>query len=82
LKGILGQCEKYFGEIESGGTVAYAAQTPFIVNDTLRENILFGSEMREERYRECLVLNFVLFSFDLDFFSFFLVSEFKCFLSD
>jgi ABC-type multidrug transport system fused ATPase/permease subunit len=32
------------------GTIAYAAQQPFILNATLRDNILFGSEYDELRY--------------------------------
>jgi ABC-type multidrug transport system fused ATPase/permease subunit len=32
------------------GSVAYAAQTPFIASDTVRANILFGSEMDEDWY--------------------------------
>ncbi|GKZ00646.1 hypothetical protein MPSEU_001016800 [Mayamaea pseudoterrestris] len=32
------------------GYVSYCAQTPWVVNDTLRGNILFGREYDEERY--------------------------------
>jgi ATP-binding cassette subfamily C (CFTR/MRP) protein 1 len=32
------------------GFVSYCAQTPWVVNDTLRGNILFGREYNEERY--------------------------------
>ncbi|KAJ3391487.1 hypothetical protein HDU84_005862 [Entophlyctis sp. JEL0112] len=34
------------------GTIAYVPQTPWIVNATLRENIVFGSAYEERRYRE------------------------------
>ncbi|KAL7567897.1 hypothetical protein ACA910_019617 [Epithemia clementina (nom. ined.)] len=34
------------------GFVSYCAQTPWVVNDTLRGNILFGREFDEERYNE------------------------------
>ena len=34
-----------------GSKVAYAAQTPWILNATLRENILFGLDMDEMKYR-------------------------------
>jgi len=32
------------------GRVAYASQTPFILNSTFRENILFGLPYNEARY--------------------------------
>jgi ABC-type multidrug transport system fused ATPase/permease subunit len=36
------------------GSVAYAAQTPFILNATIRENITFGCEWNEGLYRNVL----------------------------
>ena len=36
------------------GTLSYAPQIPFILNQTLRENILFGSEYEEERYQRVI----------------------------
>lgn len=36
------------------GRVAYASQIPFILNATLRENILFGSPFDEDRYNKVL----------------------------
>jgi len=36
------------------GRVAYASQIPFILNTTLRENILFGTEFDEARYNKIL----------------------------
>ncbi|KAJ6585099.1 multidrug resistance-associated ABC transporter [Mycena capillaripes] len=41
-------------------TVSYAAQTPWLRNESIRENILFGFPWDEERYRqvlECCALN-------------------------
>jgi ATP-binding cassette subfamily C (CFTR/MRP) protein 1 len=38
------------GEIELKGSVAYAAQSPWILNATLRDNILFGLPMDKEKY--------------------------------
>ena len=34
------------------GGVAYAAQESWVQNDTIRENILFGSPYDEERYQK------------------------------
>lgn len=32
------------------GTIGYVPQTPFIMNATLRDNILFGSPFNQELY--------------------------------
>lgn len=42
------------GKISLNGSVAYAAQSPWILNATLRENILFGKPMDEDRYHKVL----------------------------
>lgn len=36
------------------GFVSYCAQTPWVVNDTLRGNILFGRQYDEERYQKII----------------------------
>jgi len=36
------------------GFVSYCSQTPWVVNDTLRGNILFGRQFKEERYNSVL----------------------------
>ena len=36
------------------GRVAYTSQDPWICNATLRDNILMGGEVNEERYNKCL----------------------------
>jgi ATP-binding cassette, subfamily C (CFTR/MRP), member 1 len=36
------------------GGIAYCTQSPWVVNDTLRGNILFGREFKEERYDQVL----------------------------
>jgi ATP-binding cassette subfamily C (CFTR/MRP) protein 1 len=45
---------------EQGGKVAYVAQTAWLKNDTIRENILFGNEYDSERYekviRDCALI--------------------------
>ncbi|KAL3943726.1 MAG: hypothetical protein SGBAC_002196 [Bacillariaceae sp.] len=42
------------GEITLKGEVAYAAQSPWILNATVRENILFGKPMDEDRYNRVI----------------------------
>lgn len=34
------------------GGIAYAAQTPWVLNRTIRENILFGQAYNEDRYNQ------------------------------
>ena len=36
------------------GTISYASQTPFIVNSTVKDNILFYSKYNEERYKQVI----------------------------
>lgn len=58
LSAILGEMEPLQGSkvyvprpADAGlGFVSYCTQTPWVVNDTLRGNILFGREYDEERY--------------------------------
>lgn len=58
LSAILGELEPIDGsrvyiprsKISLGGHISYCSQTPWVVNDTLRGNILFGRAFNEERY--------------------------------
>jgi len=62
LSAILGEMEPLDGSKvyiprdeaskNNAGFMSYCAQTPWVVNDTLRGNILFGREYNEERYNE------------------------------
>lgn len=60
LSAILGEMEPIQGSkvyvprpSDSGpGFVSYCTQTPWVVNDTLRGNILFGREFDQQRYDE------------------------------
>ncbi len=55
IKGLIGEIEKENGSIvELYGKVAYASQIPFILNGTIRENILFGEKYDEHRYEQTL----------------------------
>ncbi|KAK8797050.1 hypothetical protein WA158_004260 [Blastocystis sp. Blastoise] len=50
INGILGEMEIVGGNIFLGGKVAYVPQTSYILNDSLRNNILFNSPFNQERY--------------------------------
>ncbi|KAM0753983.1 ABC transporter [Meredithblackwellia eburnea MCA 4105] len=54
LQGLIGEMRKTSGEVKFGGSVSYCAQTPWIQNTTVRENILFGQPFDEERYWRCV----------------------------
>ncbi|KZT29932.1 multidrug resistance-associated ABC transporter [Neolentinus lepideus HHB14362 ss-1] len=54
LQAMIGEMRKTRGEVVFGGSVAYVPQTPWIMNATLKENVLFGQEEDEERFREVI----------------------------
>nr|POF24399.1 abc transporter c family member 14 [Quercus suber] len=54
LAAILGEMHKITGKVRVCGTTAYVAQTSWIQNGTIQENILFGLPMDRERYSEVI----------------------------
>ncbi|EIN07961.1 P-loop containing nucleoside triphosphate hydrolase protein [Punctularia strigosozonata HHB-11173 SS5] len=46
--------EQSWYNLPRGGGVAYAAQETWVLNETIRENIVFGSPFDEERYQKVL----------------------------
>ncbi|EJU01052.1 ABC protein [Dacryopinax primogenitus] len=50
LQGLLGEMRRTKGTVTFGGAVGYCAQTAWIQNATLRENVLFGQSWDEDRY--------------------------------
>ncbi|CAH7687177.1 hypothetical protein PPACK8108_LOCUS21917, partial [Phakopsora pachyrhizi] len=54
LSAILGEMYKISGRVELRGRVAYAAQTPWLLSATVRENILFGHSFDEELYKNVI----------------------------
>ncbi|UNI21361.1 ATP-binding cassette glutathione S-conjugate transporter ycf1 [Purpureocillium takamizusanense] len=61
LSSILGDLWKVKGEVEVRGTVAYATQQSWILNATVKENIVFGyrydSEFYERTVKACALLD-------------------------
>ena len=51
IHAILGEMRRVRGEVSIQGSVAYVAQTAWIFNETLRNNITFGREYEPSRYR-------------------------------
>uniref|UniRef100_A0A6I8QHH6 ATP-binding cassette sub-family C member 5 n=1 Tax=Xenopus tropicalis TaxID=8364 RepID=A0A6I8QHH6_XENTR len=54
ISAILGQMTLLEGSIAVSGSFAYVAQQAWILNATLRDNILFGKEFDEEEYNAVL----------------------------
>ncbi|XP_020210396.1 ABC transporter C family member 14 [Cajanus cajan] len=52
LASILGEMHKISGKIQVCGSTAYVAQTSWIQNGTIEENILFGLPMNRQKYNE------------------------------
>ncbi|KAL2077492.1 hypothetical protein ACEWY4_026996 [Coilia grayii] len=54
LSALLGQMTLLEGSVSVSGGFAYVAQQAWILNDSLKENILFGNEYFEEKYNAVL----------------------------
>ncbi|XP_042372716.1 multidrug resistance-associated protein 5-like, partial [Plectropomus leopardus] len=54
ISAILGQMTVLEGSVAVRGRLAYVAQKAWILNATLRDNILFGQEYQEDRYQSVL----------------------------
>ncbi|XP_043975832.1 multidrug resistance-associated protein 5 isoform X1 [Gambusia affinis] len=54
ISAILGQLTVLEGSVAVRGRMAYVAQQAWILNATLRDNILFGQEYEEDRYQSVL----------------------------
>ncbi|KAF9029082.1 hypothetical protein BGZ52_001823 [Haplosporangium bisporale] len=50
LSAIIGDMYKYQGQIQISGKIAYVPQQAWIINATLKNNILFGNGYDEDRY--------------------------------
>jgi ATP-binding cassette, subfamily C (CFTR/MRP), member 1 len=53
LATIFQQITRLEGTVEVGGAVAYVPQTAWIMNETIRENVLMGKPMDEDRCASC-----------------------------
>ncbi|KLO19493.1 multidrug resistance-associated ABC transporter [Schizopora paradoxa] len=54
LQGLVGEMRRVSGEVIFGGSVAYVPQAAWIMNATLKENILFGHDYDEKWFNECV----------------------------
>ncbi|XP_020593694.1 ABC transporter C family member 5 [Phalaenopsis equestris] len=67
LSCILGEIPKISGEVRISGSAAYVSQSAWIQSGNIEENILFGSPMDEQRYKN--VINACSLKRDLELFS-------------
>jgi ATP-binding cassette subfamily C (CFTR/MRP) protein 5 len=51
---LLGEVAQTVGTRSIKGSVAYVAQEAWIVNASLRDNVLFGNEFDEEKYNKVI----------------------------
>lgn len=51
---MAGEMERHAGSVRMGGRLAYVAQQAWIVNDSLQSNVLFGQELDERRWDDCV----------------------------
>jgi ATP-binding cassette, subfamily C (CFTR/MRP), member 1 len=55
LKALMGNLSQFSGELEINGKISYAAQATFIMNASIKENILFGNSIyNHELYHRAL----------------------------
>ncbi|KAJ3108418.1 hypothetical protein HK100_003431, partial [Physocladia obscura] len=54
LNAIIGEMRKVAGSVAISSDIAYAAQSAWIQNATMKENIIFGQSFDNERYLESL----------------------------
>jgi ABC-type iron transport system FetAB ATPase subunit len=54
LHGLLGETTRFGGSVAVAGSVSYAAQSPWLLADTVRGNILFGSPWDANWYASVL----------------------------
>jgi ATP-binding cassette subfamily C (CFTR/MRP) protein 1 len=58
LKALLGEIGKVTGEVKVRGKVAYFDQKPFIMNDTVKRNVLFGKpDDNEKLYNHAIAVS-------------------------
>ncbi|KAF9914155.1 hypothetical protein BX616_008850 [Lobosporangium transversale] len=54
LNALVGEMRKISGSMEYGGSIGYCPQTAWIQNATVKDNILFGLPLDEERYQRVI----------------------------
>ena len=66
LAAIMNELEVVEGEVKTRGKICYVEQEPFIMSQSIKENILFGESLDEERLNE--VINLCWLDQDIELF--------------
>ena len=56
LNAIMNELEVSDGRINVKGSISYVEQEPFIISDTVKNNILFGKELNEDKLNQAIEL--------------------------
>ena len=51
LSSILGETTKFSGELKRRGSISFCPENPWLMNSTIKENIVFHNELNEEKYQ-------------------------------
>lgn len=54
LETLLGEMNKVYGRVSVSGKIAYVPQTSWVMNTTLKENILFGQDFDKKLYDQVI----------------------------
>lgn len=54
LQGIIGQVPLKSGEVIVNGSLCYVPQQAWLLNESLKQNILFGKKYKEDRYHQTI----------------------------
>jgi ABC-type multidrug transport system fused ATPase/permease subunit len=54
LKSMMGLLHKKAGTLQKNGKISYIPQESFLINNTFRQNIVFGHEFDEAKYRKVI----------------------------
>ena len=54
LSSLLGEMNKFSGKVNVHGTISYVPQQPWIQNETVKNNIIFGNHLDEALYNLCI----------------------------
>ena len=57
LKSMMGLLHKQNGSVQKNGKISYIPQESFLINNTFRENVVFGHEFDEKKYWDVIKIS-------------------------
>ncbi|ORZ33398.1 P-loop containing nucleoside triphosphate hydrolase protein [Catenaria anguillulae PL171] len=57
LAGIVGEMRRVQGDVEIAGSIGYCPQQPWVMNASLKDNVLFGLDFDAARYQRAIKLS-------------------------